>query len=74
MWGSARMSNTYSGQLDGEVTEQNLSGAFPLLSRSRDFVWLQLPLAEVRNSVDDDPWDATTKVYNLDDIPGLVWW
>ena len=74
LWGSARTSNTYSGQLDGEVTEQNLSGAFPLLSRSRDFVWLQLPLAEVRNSVDDDPWDATTKVYNLDDIPRLVWW
>lgn len=57
--------DTYRRQLDGEVTEQNLFGAFPLFSGGRDLAWLQLPLAEVRNSVNDDPWDASTEVNNL---------
>lgn len=58
-------SSTYRRQLDGKVTKQNLPGAFPLLGGRRDFARLQLPLAEVRNGVDDNPWDATTKVNNL---------
>ena len=56
------------------MREEDLLGALPLLLSGRDLRGLELPLPEVRRRVDDDPWDATTKVYNLDDIAGLVWW
>jgi hypothetical protein len=51
--------------LDGEVGEEDLFGALPLLLRSRDFTRLELPPPEVRDGVDDDPGDATTKVDDL---------
>jgi len=57
---------TYSRKLDGEVREQNLLSAGPLLFRCGDFGGLELPLAEVRHSVNDNPRDTTPKVHNLD--------
>ena len=59
------MSNTYSGQLDGKVTEQNLSGAFPLLLRTWDFCRLKFPATEVWYSVNNDPRYTATEVDNL---------
>ena len=56
---------TYSWQLDGEMREQDLLRALPLLLRGRHFVGLQFPLAEVRNGVNDNPWYAAAKVHNL---------
>ena len=53
------------GQLDGEVAEEHLLSAGPLLTGSRDLVWLELPPAEVGHCVDDNPWDCPAEVYNL---------
>lgn len=44
---------------------ENLFGAFPLLLWGWDLVGLELPLAEVRNSIDDNPGNATAKVDKL---------
>ena len=54
-----------NGELNGEVAEENLLGAGPLFTGSRDLVWLKLPLAEVGHSVDNDPWDRPAEVYDL---------
>jgi hypothetical protein len=56
---------TYCRGLNGEVREQDLLGALPLLPWRRDFVRLELPLAEVRDGIDDDPRDAAAKVDKL---------
>jgi hypothetical protein len=45
--------------------EKHLLGACPLLSSSRYFIGLELPLVEIRNRVDDDPRDAASKVDDL---------
>jgi hypothetical protein len=58
-------SNTYCWELDGEVREENLLRALPLLSSGRDLGRLQLPLAEVRDGVDDDPWYTAAEVHQL---------
>ena len=58
--------DTYHGELNHEVREQDLLGALPLLRRGRDFVGLQLPPVEVRDGVDDDPWDAPAEVDDLE--------
>jgi hypothetical protein len=39
--------------------------ALPLILSRRELVRLKLPSAEVRNGVDDDPRDTTSKVHNL---------
>lgn len=56
---------TYRGELDGEVREEDLLGALPLLLRSGHLCRLELPLAEIGDGVDNDPWDATPKVDEL---------
>ena len=56
---------TYQRQLNREMGEKHLLRACPLLSSSRYLVGLELPLVEVRNGVDDDPWDAASKVHDL---------
>lgn len=48
------------------MREQDLLRTFPLFLRCRNLCGLQLPLAEIWHSVDDDPWDATTKVHDLE--------
>jgi hypothetical protein len=53
------------GELDCEVAEQDLLSTSPLLSQCRHLVGLQLPPAEVRDGVDDDPRNGTAKVDNL---------
>ena len=55
----------YLRQFNREVREQNKFCAFPLLSGCWHFVGLELPPTEVRNSIDYNPRDATTKVHNL---------
>ena len=40
--------------------------ARPLLSSGGHLVGLQFPLAEVRHRVDDDPWDATSEINDLE--------
>ena len=57
--------DTYHGELNHEVGEEDLLSAFPLLRRCRDLVRLQLPPVEVRDGVDDNPRDATAEVDNL---------
>jgi len=47
------------------MREKDLLRTSPLLSSSRYLVGLKLPLAEIRNRVDDDPWDAASKVHDL---------
>jgi len=47
------------------MREENLLGAFPLLSRSRDLFRLEFPPPEVGHAVDDDPGDGATKVHQL---------
>ncbi|KAG8836453.1 hypothetical protein FRC18_011376 [Serendipita sp. 400] len=54
-----------AGEFYGEMREKNELGAFPLLFWRRYFVWLELPLAEVWDSVDYYPWDTSSKIYNL---------
>jgi len=39
--------------------------ALPLILSSRNLVWLELPPTKIRNGVDDDPRDTTSKVDNL---------
>ena len=56
---------TYDRELNHEVREQDLLRALPLLLRRRDLVGLQLPLPEVRDRVDDNPWYAATEVDDL---------
>lgn len=56
---------TDGGQFDSEMGEENLLGTFPLLSGGRNLVRLQFPLLEVWYSVDDDPRNAASKIYNL---------
>ena len=55
----------YSRSLDSEVREENESSAFPLLCWRWDLVRLKFPLAEVRDSVDNNPGDGTSKVDKL---------
>ena len=50
------------GEFDGEVGQQNVLCASPLLGRRYGFSFLQLILIEVRNVFDDDPWHAAPKV------------
>lgn len=45
--------------------EKNLLGTLPLLCRSRNLVWLEFPLLEVWNGVNDDPRNTASKVHNL---------
>ena len=49
----------------GEVGDQDVFGAGPKLLVRYVLVLLQLPLLEVRDPVDDEPWDTTSKVDNL---------
>ena len=60
-----RCDGTDSRQFDGEMGEKDLFGTLPLLFSSGNFVGLKFPLLEVWHSVDDDPRNATSKVYNL---------
>lgn len=53
------------GEFDGEVAEEDLLSAGPLFAGSRDLVRLQLPFAEVRCSVDDNPGNRSAEVYDL---------
>jgi hypothetical protein len=62
-----RVEEPDTGELNSKVGEEDELGAFPLLFCGGDLVWLELPLPEVGNGVDDDPRDATTKIYNLCD-------
>lgn len=48
------------------MREQDLLGAFPLFLRCRNLRRLQFPLAEIWHGVDDDPWDATAEVHDLE--------
>jgi hypothetical protein len=59
------MGRTYCGRLDGEVREEDLLRALPLLRGRGDLVRLELPLAEVGDGVDDDPGDAAAEVDDL---------
>ena len=52
--------------------EQDKLGAFPLFSDGGNFARLQLPLAEVWDGVDYDPWDAAAEVHNLQSKKPLV--
>lgn len=60
--------STYHWKFDHEVREENLLSTLPLFLRCRNLISLELPLSEVRNRVDDDPRDATPKVYELKDV------
>ena len=60
-----RGEDTYHGQLDHEVREEDLLGTLPLLLCCWDLVRLKLPFPEVWDLVDDDPWHATSEVDNL---------
>lgn len=46
--------------------EKDLLGTLPLFLGSRDLVGLQFPLLKVRHSVDDDPRNTTSEIYNLE--------
>ena len=56
---------TYQRQFNREMGEKHLLRARPLLSSARHLVRLQLPLAEIRHCVYDDPWDATSEINDL---------
>lgn len=47
------------------MREENLLSTLPLLLRRRHFAGLKFPPTEVWDSVDDDPWECTTKVNKL---------
>ena len=59
---------TYQGKLYGEVGKENSLCALPLVLSGGDLVRLELPPAKVRDRVDNDPRDTTSKIDNL---PGL---
>jgi hypothetical protein len=52
----------------GEMGEEDELGAIPLFIESGYLVRLKLPSAEVRDGIDDDPGDSTTKVDDLEDV------
>lgn len=52
----------------GKVGDQDVFGAGPELLVRYVLVLLQLPLLEVRDPVDDEPWDTTAKVDNLSSV------
>lgn len=54
-------------QLDGEVREENVLGALPLLFKSRHLLVLQLVLAHRWHGVNDDPRNGTSEVNDLVD-------
>jgi len=56
---------TYQGKLYGEVGKEHTLCTLPLVLSGGDLVWLELPPAKVRDSVDNDPRDAASKVDNL---------
>jgi len=56
---------TYQGQFNREMGEKDLLRARPLFSSAGHLVGLQLPLAEIRHCVYDDPWDATSEINDL---------
>jgi hypothetical protein len=50
------------------MREQHHFRTLPLLLGSRNLVRLKFPLTEIRNSVDDNPWNGTPKVYKLETL------
>jgi len=55
----------YKGKFDREMRIQHELGTLPLLFWSRELVYLKLPLAKIWHGVNDNPGNATTKVYDL---------
>lgn len=53
------------GELDSEVAEENQFRALPLFGRGWDLLVLDLVLVEIRDSIDDYPGNASTKVHNF---------
>lgn len=47
------------------MSEENVFGARPNLFVGDVFVLLNLPFVKVRHGVNDEPWDASTKVDDL---------
>ena len=62
----------HGGSFNRKVGEQDELGAFPLFSDGGNFGRLQLPLSEIRDGVDDHPWDAAAEVHNLQSKRTLV--
>jgi len=58
--------HAYSRELDGKVGEQDHFRAFPLFLGSRNLIRLKFPLAEIWNSIDDNPRDGTSEVHKLE--------
>lgn len=54
-----------SRELNREMREEHKLRALPLFLGARYLVRLQLPLAEVRHSVSNNPWNASSKVDNF---------
>lgn len=55
------------GEFAGKVGQKDVFGASPDLGTGDFLLLLQLPFVEVWDRVDDKPWDASTKVYDLMD-------
>ena len=53
------------GEFAGKVGQKDVFGASPDLGTGDFLLLLQLPFVEVWDRVDDKPWDASTKVYDL---------
>jgi len=60
-----RVEEIYQWEFAGEVGDKDDFGTFPDLGRSYGFVFLELPLSEIRHTVNDEPWDRSAKVYYL---------
>ena len=56
---------TYKGKFDSEMCIQHELRASPLFFCCRDFAGLKFPLAEIRNSVNNNPGHATSEIDNL---------
>lgn len=60
-----RVEEVDQGEFASKVCEEDVFGTCPDLFVGDVFVLLNLPFLEVRHGVDDEPWDAASKVNHL---------
>lgn len=63
--GADRVEGEDKRSFASEMSEEDDFGTFPDLSVADEFAGLKLPLVKIRNSVDDQPRNSSTKVHDL---------